>query len=177
MIVPRQIRDRLIVLAAGGTGGHVFPAEALAQALLGEGHRLALITDSRGRLWTIGVESDGDEERNATRQFISLGRFEDVHWSPMLAVTHPGAVYYPAAAPDRKGGLWLAWCEFDDRAQTWRVHTADFDGEKLTDAVTPRWAPGPQLRPAVIVEPDDRPLVTFESGEEHHFVLRAAKFV
>lgn len=38
----------LIVLAAGGTGGHVFPAEALARELKGRGYRLALLTDSRG---------------------------------------------------------------------------------------------------------------------------------
>ena len=38
----------LIVLAAGGTGGHVFPAEALAQELGDRGCRLALITDRRG---------------------------------------------------------------------------------------------------------------------------------
>jgi UDP-N-acetylglucosamine--N-acetylmuramyl-(pentapeptide) pyrophosphoryl-undecaprenol N-acetylglucosamine transferase len=38
----------LIVLAAGGTGGHVFPAEALAESLLARGYRLALVTDSRG---------------------------------------------------------------------------------------------------------------------------------
>jgi len=38
----------LIVLAAGGTGGHVFPAEALAQELSERGCRLALITDRRG---------------------------------------------------------------------------------------------------------------------------------
>ena len=38
----------LIVLAAGGTGGHVFPAEALASALIGRGLRLALVTDRRG---------------------------------------------------------------------------------------------------------------------------------
>jgi UDP-N-acetylglucosamine--N-acetylmuramyl-(pentapeptide) pyrophosphoryl-undecaprenol N-acetylglucosamine transferase len=38
----------LIVLAAGGTGGHVFPAEAVAQELLAQNYRLALITDSRG---------------------------------------------------------------------------------------------------------------------------------
>src|SRR5262249_16812072 len=38
----------LIILAAGGTGGHVFPAEALAEALLARGYRLGLITDSRG---------------------------------------------------------------------------------------------------------------------------------
>ena len=38
----------LIVLAAGGTGGHVFPAEALARELLGRGLRVALRTDNRG---------------------------------------------------------------------------------------------------------------------------------
>jgi UDP-N-acetylglucosamine--N-acetylmuramyl-(pentapeptide) pyrophosphoryl-undecaprenol N-acetylglucosamine transferase len=38
----------LIVLAAGGTGGHVFPAEALARELLGRGLRVALFTDLRG---------------------------------------------------------------------------------------------------------------------------------
>src|ERR1700679_198035 len=38
----------LIVLAAGGTGGHVFPAEALARELLGRGLQVALLTDKRG---------------------------------------------------------------------------------------------------------------------------------
>jgi UDP-N-acetylglucosamine--N-acetylmuramyl-(pentapeptide) pyrophosphoryl-undecaprenol N-acetylglucosamine transferase len=38
----------LIILAAGGTGGHVFPAEALARMLSARGYRLALITDARG---------------------------------------------------------------------------------------------------------------------------------
>lgn len=38
----------LIILAAGGTGGHVFPALALGQALLARGYRVALVTDNRG---------------------------------------------------------------------------------------------------------------------------------
>lgn len=38
---------RPIVIAAGGTGGHVFPAEALASALIARGHRVVLMTDSR----------------------------------------------------------------------------------------------------------------------------------
>ena len=38
----------LIVLAAGGTGGHIFPAEALAGELLGRGLKVALVTDKRG---------------------------------------------------------------------------------------------------------------------------------
>lgn len=37
----------LIVLAAGGTGGHLFPAEALGVALMKRGVRVRLMTDSR----------------------------------------------------------------------------------------------------------------------------------
>ena len=40
---------RLVILASGGTGGHLFPAEALASALLARGHRVALVTDRRGQ--------------------------------------------------------------------------------------------------------------------------------
>lgn len=36
-----------IVIAAGGTGGHFFPAEALAAELIARGHRVALMTDAR----------------------------------------------------------------------------------------------------------------------------------
>jgi UDP-N-acetylglucosamine--N-acetylmuramyl-(pentapeptide) pyrophosphoryl-undecaprenol N-acetylglucosamine transferase len=36
-----------IIIAAGGTGGHLFPAEALAAELLARGERIALMTDQR----------------------------------------------------------------------------------------------------------------------------------
>lgn len=39
---------RHYVLAAGGTGGHMMPAHALAGELIRRGHRVALITDERG---------------------------------------------------------------------------------------------------------------------------------
>jgi len=42
---------RPVVLATGGTGGHVFPAEALAGELEARGVPFALVTDSRGRQW------------------------------------------------------------------------------------------------------------------------------
>ena len=45
MTMPRRTT---IALAAGGTGGHMFPAEALAKALLARDCNVVLITDRRG---------------------------------------------------------------------------------------------------------------------------------
>jgi UDP-N-acetylglucosamine--N-acetylmuramyl-(pentapeptide) pyrophosphoryl-undecaprenol N-acetylglucosamine transferase len=43
-----QTADRgVILLCAGGTGGHLFPAEALAHVLAGRGYRIHLATDAR----------------------------------------------------------------------------------------------------------------------------------
>jgi UDP-N-acetylglucosamine--N-acetylmuramyl-(pentapeptide) pyrophosphoryl-undecaprenol N-acetylglucosamine transferase len=36
-----------IVLAAGGTGGHIFPAESLAEQLTALGHQVTMVTDKR----------------------------------------------------------------------------------------------------------------------------------
>lgn len=41
-------RERHFVLAAGGTGGHMVPAAALAAELTRRGHRVALVSDERG---------------------------------------------------------------------------------------------------------------------------------
>ena len=38
----------LLVIAAGGTGGHMFPAQALAETMLARGWRVKLSTDARG---------------------------------------------------------------------------------------------------------------------------------
>ena len=46
-----------IILAAGGTGGHIFPAEALAEALLAMGERVILVTDKRFGHFKTGVLS------------------------------------------------------------------------------------------------------------------------
>ncbi len=44
----------LLVIAAGGTGGHMFPAQALAEAMLARGWRVKLSTDARGARYTGG---------------------------------------------------------------------------------------------------------------------------
>ena len=45
-------RNPLLVIAAGGTGGHMFPAQALAEAMLARGWRVKLTTDARGARYT-----------------------------------------------------------------------------------------------------------------------------
>lgn len=44
----------LLMIAAGGTGGHMFPAQALAEAMLNRGWRVKLSTDARGARYTGG---------------------------------------------------------------------------------------------------------------------------
>jgi UDP-N-acetylglucosamine--N-acetylmuramyl-(pentapeptide) pyrophosphoryl-undecaprenol N-acetylglucosamine transferase len=45
------LTNKLAVLAAGGTGGHLFPAQALAETLRQRGWRIVLATDERGALY------------------------------------------------------------------------------------------------------------------------------
>ncbi len=69
-------RAPLIVLATGGTGGHVFPAEALAVELAARDCRLALVTDRRGGAFS-GFLGDLDTYRVraggvAGKRFVAL---------------------------------------------------------------------------------------------------------
>ncbi len=63
-----------IVLAAGGTGGHLFPAEALTHVLQKRGHRVELITDRRAI------------------EFAGAFPAEAVHAVPSGTPTRPGLV-------------------------------------------------------------------------------------
>lgn len=44
----------LLLIAAGGTGGHMFPAQALAEAMIARGWRVKLSTDARGARYAGG---------------------------------------------------------------------------------------------------------------------------
>lgn len=48
------MRGPLLIIAAGGTGGHMFPAQALAEAMLSLGWRVRLSTDARGARYVGG---------------------------------------------------------------------------------------------------------------------------
>ena len=58
----------VIVLAAGGTGGHMFPAEALARELAARHFALALVTDKRGAAF--GDNEDVDVHRIHAGQMV-----------------------------------------------------------------------------------------------------------
>jgi UDP-N-acetylglucosamine--N-acetylmuramyl-(pentapeptide) pyrophosphoryl-undecaprenol N-acetylglucosamine transferase len=47
---------RAIALAAGGTGGHLFPAEALARELMARGREVVLYTERRGAAYAQALE-------------------------------------------------------------------------------------------------------------------------
>ena len=47
-------RAPLLLIAAGGTGGHMFPAQALAEAMVRKGWRVKLSTDARGARYSGG---------------------------------------------------------------------------------------------------------------------------
>ena len=50
--------DKTVVIAAGGTGGHLFPAAAFAQEMRARGWRIVLITDERGRRYAEKFPAD-----------------------------------------------------------------------------------------------------------------------
>ncbi len=66
----------LIILAAGGTGGHVFPAQALAEEMLNRGWRVALWTDRRGLRFVGSFPNDAEIKEIQTATFAQGGILE-----------------------------------------------------------------------------------------------------
>ncbi|WP_424934069.1 undecaprenyldiphospho-muramoylpentapeptide beta-N-acetylglucosaminyltransferase [Amaricoccus macauensis] len=77
-------RPPLLVIAAGGTGGHMFPAQALAEEMLARGWRVRLSTDPRGARYAGGFPEA--VERGVT----SSGTF--AQGSPISRATTPFTV-------------------------------------------------------------------------------------
>ncbi|MBI1418578.1 MAG: UDP-N-acetylglucosamine--N-acetylmuramyl-(pentapeptide) pyrophosphoryl-undecaprenol N-acetylglucosamine transferase [Limimaricola sp.] len=65
--------DPLLVIAAGGTGGHMFPAQALAETMLARGWRVKLSTDARGARYAGGFPQAVEVVQTASATFARGG--------------------------------------------------------------------------------------------------------
>lgn len=63
----------LLLIAAGGTGGHMFPAQALAETMVARGWRVKLSTDARGARYTGGFPQGVTVEVVASATFARGG--------------------------------------------------------------------------------------------------------
>jgi len=63
----------LLLIAAGGTGGHMFPAQALAEAMLRRGWRVRLSTDARGARFVGGFPHSVQIEQVSSATFARGG--------------------------------------------------------------------------------------------------------
>ncbi|MCV2878222.1 UDP-N-acetylglucosamine--N-acetylmuramyl-(pentapeptide) pyrophosphoryl-undecaprenol N-acetylglucosamine transferase [Sedimentimonas flavescens] len=64
---------KLLLIAAGGTGGHMFPAQALAEAMVRKGWRVKLSTDARGARYAGGFPHVVQIEQVASATFARGG--------------------------------------------------------------------------------------------------------
>ncbi len=63
----------LLLIAAGGTGGHMFPAQALAEAMVAKGWRVKLSTDARGARYAGGFPAEVQVVEVASATFARGG--------------------------------------------------------------------------------------------------------
>ncbi|WP_299416698.1 UDP-N-acetylglucosamine--N-acetylmuramyl-(pentapeptide) pyrophosphoryl-undecaprenol N-acetylglucosamine transferase [uncultured Sulfitobacter sp.] len=86
-------RAPLLVIAAGGTGGHMFPAQALAEVMLERGWRVKLSTDARGARYTSGFPDAVEIEQMASATFARGGLFAKAMVPLRIAAGTLGAAF------------------------------------------------------------------------------------
>lgn len=109
----------LLLIAAGGTGGHMFPAQALAEEMLARGWRVKLSTDTRGARYAGGFP---DQVQIVTLSSATFAR---------------GGLVAKLAVPFRIAGGVLAalWSSLRDRPDV----VVGFGGYPSIPALTAAW--------------------------------------
>ncbi|MDX2482240.1 MAG: undecaprenyldiphospho-muramoylpentapeptide beta-N-acetylglucosaminyltransferase [Pseudodonghicola sp.] len=85
--------QKLLMIAAGGTGGHMFPAQALAEAMLRRGWRVKLSTDARGARYTGGFPHSTEISQVSSATFARGGLLSKALVAPKLAAGVLGAAW------------------------------------------------------------------------------------
>lgn len=83
----------LLIMAAGGTGGHMFPAQALAEAMLQRGWRVRLSTDARGARYTGGFPHSTEITEVQSATFARGGFAAKAMVAPRIAAGVMGAAW------------------------------------------------------------------------------------
>ena len=92
---------RRLTIAAGGTGGHMFPAQALAETMLRRGWEVRLATDERGARYAGGFPEAVSIDRMASATFARGGWGERAMVPARIAGGFGGALFRMARArPD-----------------------------------------------------------------------------
>ena len=118
MAAPAQTAP-LLLIAAGGTGGHMFPAQALAEEMLARGWRVTLSTDARGARYTGGFPKAVTVTEVASATFARGGRLAQL------------------ATPFRiLGGVWSALMQM---RRTRPAVVVGFGGYPSIPALTAAW--------------------------------------